>query len=255
MGVATAITVGMSLASAGAGFAQAAKEKKLMRDAQEAAAKYMEDAKNKLSVNYMEGLQVPLEGYEAAARQNLALGMQSTDALIESGQRAVLGGSGTVNAQGQAFAEDQRFKMQQDLYNRDKLIAQEEMRIANQLAGIGLQEASGAQIAAAEADRNRRSSIQGAFSNIGTAATDLLEGLDLYKKDKSDTPEGQPGLRANTGQFGSQNSSMYNMRKASPSGVTSSLDPSAFGNSNSFSSFSVPGVSPYNQFIYDPYKN
>jgi hypothetical protein len=240
---AAAISAGVSLASAGAGFAQAAKEKRLMRDAQEAAAKYMEEAKTKIDVNYMEQLQVPLEGYEAAARQNLAIGMQSTDMLRESGQRALIGGVGKVNEQGQRFAEDQRIQMQRDLYDRDRLIAQEDSRIANQLAGLNLQQAEGAQIAAAQSDMNRAASIQGAFGNITDAATTTIEGLDLYKKGKTEALDSS-GFRVTPGQLGVKNSSLYDKDLAG----------SFNANTDLASAFSIPGANPSNPFIYNPFK-
>lgn len=181
----TAIAAGLSLAGAGANFAQANKQQRLMRDAQEEAAKYMEEARQKLGVNYAEELQVPLEGYEAAAKMNLAAGQQATDALRESGQRAVIGGTGRVLEQQNRAAEQLRFGMQEDLYERDRLIAEEDQRIAQQLAGLDLATVEGAQIAAADADMNRANAITGAISGITNAGLTAFEGSNLYNPNRA----------------------------------------------------------------------
>lgn len=182
----TAIAAGISLAGAGANFAQAAKQQKLVRQAEEEAAKYMEEARKKIGVNYMEQLQVPLEGYEAAAKMNLAAGMQATEALRETDQRAVLGGTGRILEQQNRAAEDLRFQMQRDIYDRDRAVMQEDSRIAQQLAELDLETVRGAQLAAASADINRANAIQGAFQGLTGAASTVAEGLPLYRQSPAD---------------------------------------------------------------------
>lgn len=182
----TAIAAGMSLAGAGANFAQAAKQQKLMRQAQEEAAKYMQEARQKMGVNYLESVQVPLEAYEAQERMNLAASMQATDALRESGQRSVIGGTGRVLEQSNRAAEQMRFDMQRDLYNRDMMIAQEDASIAQNLSDLDLAEAQGAQMAAAEADVNRANALTGAFTGLANAGMTIYEGSNLYNPSNAD---------------------------------------------------------------------
>jgi hypothetical protein len=186
VGTAAVISAGISLAGAGANFAQAAKQKKLVRQAEEEAAKYMEEARQKIGVNYMEQLQVPLEGYEAAAKMNLAAGMQATEALRETDQRAVLGGTGKILEQQNRAAEDLRFQMQRDIYERDRAVMSEDSRIAQQLADIDLETLQGAQLAAASADINRANAFGDAFGGITQAGLTAFEGSDLYKKNVGD---------------------------------------------------------------------
>lgn len=182
----TAIAAGISLAGAGANFAQAAKQNRLVRQAEEEAAKYMEEARQKIGVNYMEQLQVPLEGYEAAAKMNLAAGMQATEALRETDQRAVLGGTGRVLEQQNRAAEDLRFQMQQDIYNRDRAVMQEDSRVAQQLAALDLETTRGAQRAAAEAEINRANAIQSGVAGVAQAGLTAFEGSDLYRRSQGD---------------------------------------------------------------------
>jgi len=182
MAAATAIiTAGVGLASAGASFAQAAKQNRLQKEAAESAAKYMEDAKKKFEVNYLESLQVPLEGYETAARVNQAAGAQSLEAMRETGQRAVLGGVGRLQEQMQLGGENLRTNMQKDLYERDKMIASEEGRLRDVLGDIDIGTAQGAQRAAADASDRKAEAITGGFQALGGVASSLYEGSDLYK--------------------------------------------------------------------------
>ena len=146
----------------------------------------MEEARKKIGVNYMEQLQVPLEGYEAAAKMNLAAGMQATQGLRETDQRAVLGGTGKILEQQNRAAEDLRFQMQRDLYERDRAIMEEDSRIAQQLAGLDLETVRGAQLAAASADINRANAVQGAFQGLTRAGLTAFQGSNLYNPSQAD---------------------------------------------------------------------
>jgi hypothetical protein len=157
---------------------------RLRREADEAAAKYMEDARKKFSVNFAEQLQVPLEGYEMASDLNRGAVAQNIEALKESGQRAILGGVAGLQQQAQVGAEQLRMAMQQDLYERDKAIAAEESRLRDIQAEIDLGEAAGAQQAAADAQMMKAQSIQSGLGALASGATSLYEGSDLYKQSK-----------------------------------------------------------------------
>lgn len=175
-----------SLGSAGASFAQAAKQKRQMREAEEAAAKYMDDARKKFSVNFAEQLQVPLEGYEMASDLNRQAVGQNIEALRESGQRAILGGVAGLQQQAQVGAEQLRMGMQQDLYERNKMIAAEDSRLRDIQADIDLDEAAGAQQAAADAQALRAQSIESAFGGLQGAMSTIYEASDLYGGNLSD---------------------------------------------------------------------
>jgi len=194
MAAATAIALGAtSVASAGASFAQAAKQQRQMREAEEAAAKYMDDARKKFSVNFAEQLQVPLEGYEMASDLNRQALAQNIEALRESGQRAVLGGVAGLQQQAQAGSEQLRMAMQQDLYERDRAIAAEESRLRDIQGEIDLGEAAGAQQAAADAQMMRAQSIESGLGSLASGATSFYEGSQLYKSGLSDKVLGKYG--------------------------------------------------------------
>jgi hypothetical protein len=187
MAAATAIiAAGTGVASAASSFAASVEQQRKFREAEEATAKYMDDARKKFSVNFAEQLQVPLEGYEMASNLNTQAVSQNVEALRESGQRAILGGVAGLQQRAQEGAEQLRMGLQQDLYERDKAIVSEESRLRDIQADIDLGEAAGAQQAAADAQALRAQSIESGFGSLSSAATTLYEGSDLYKKGLSD---------------------------------------------------------------------
>ena len=194
MAAATAIALGAtSVASAAASFKASMDQERLRREADEAAAKYMDDARKKFSVNFAEQLQVPLEGYEMASDLNREAVAQNIEALRESGQRAILGGVAGLQKQAQIGAEQLRMNMQQDLYERDKAIAAEESRLRDIQGEIDLGEAAGAQQAAADAQMMKAQSIQSGLGSLASGATSLYEGSQLYKGGLSDKVLGKYG--------------------------------------------------------------
>jgi hypothetical protein len=181
---AAAISAGTQLVGAAASFAQAAKNNRLKREAETAAKKYMEDAVKAYKTNYAEDIQVPLEGYERAAEMNTQAAAQSLEAMRESGQRAVIGGVAGLQQQAQQGSEALRMAMQQDLYNRNLQIAEEEANIRDRLATIDLNQATGAQEAAADAQAMKAKSVESGFGNIAGAGSTIYEASELYRKDE-----------------------------------------------------------------------
>lgn len=178
----TAIAAGSALLSAGASFKRSVDEKRKFRQAEEAAAGFMEDARKQYSTNFAEQLRVPLEGYEMASNLNTQTVSQNLDAMRESGQRAIIGGVAGLQQQAQEGAEQLRMGLQQDLYERDKAIVSEEARLRDIQAEIDLGEAAGAQQAAADAQALSAQNMEAGFGSLTSAATSLYEGSDLYNK-------------------------------------------------------------------------
>lgn len=183
---AAAISAGTQLVGAAASFAQAAKNNRLKREAENAAKKYMEDAVKAYKTNYAEDIKVPLEGYERAEEINTQTASQALEAMRESGQRAVIGGVAGLQQQAQQGSEALRMSMQEDLYNRDLRIAQEEASIRDRLAQLDLDQATGAQNAAADAQAMRAKSVESAFGNIAGAGSTIYEASELYRKNKDE---------------------------------------------------------------------
>jgi len=169
---ATMISAGLGLVGSGASIFESIGAKKRQREAQKAADKALNQAKKELSVNRIEGIQVPIESYNQAMREVTAQQMQAVEGLRESGQRALASGIGRVGALAGQEVEKQRLQMDKALADRELLIAQEDARIDKDLANLSLGEATGAMAAA---QQNQQ---------IAAVGKNIYEGSDLYKKQK-----------------------------------------------------------------------
>lgn len=177
----TAIAAGTAIAGAGLSFKRAADDKRLMNEAGEAMAKYMDDARKKFEVNFAEQLQVPLEGYRMAADLNNQAVTQALEAMRESGQRSIIGGVAGLQQQAQEGSEQLRLAMQSDLFARDKMVADEDSRLRDIQAEIDFAEATGAQEAAADSQARMVANIQSGIAGLTSAGTAIGEDLDLFK--------------------------------------------------------------------------
>lgn len=178
----TIAQAGISVAGMVSSFAQASKQQRMYRKAEENVARFMAEARKRLEVNVFEPLQVPLQGYEMASQINMASSRQSVEALRESGQRAIAGGIGRVQEVTTRASEDLRMEMQRDLYKRDEMIAKEDSRMRDMGMSLDLAEVTGAQQAMADSEKLRAQSISDAFGQGLTAVTDIREASDLYKR-------------------------------------------------------------------------
>ena len=190
MGVATALSAaGLAIAagSSAAGFAQQGKQNRLRKKAENAAEKALEEAKEKIDVNYARQLQVPLESYRRAMRESTAQQKQLLEAVQEGDQRGVAASVGKIGAAGTQNLANIRDLMSKQLYDRDVAIAREDARIAGKLADIGLAEVEGAQIAAAEAQKLGAQAGQGALQGLGQAGLQAASLAALYPTQKTTT--------------------------------------------------------------------
>ena len=162
-GFTTIAALTLSAGSSAAGFAQQAKQNRLKKQADAAAEKALEEAKQRLDVNYARQLQVTLESYRRAMRESIAKNKQLLEAVQEGDQRGVAASVGKIGAATTKELANVRDLMSKELYDRDVLIAKEDARIAGTMADIGLAEAEGAQIASANAERLAAVAGQGAL--------------------------------------------------------------------------------------------
>jgi hypothetical protein len=179
--------IGLGIQAIGAGFsiAEAIKQRREQRDAERTAKELVEQAKSRLEVNRMEGLQVPLDSYDQAMREVTAQQMQSLEGLREADARTLAAGVGKLAAAGSDATELQRQAMEGAILDRDKLIASEQSNIDRSIAGIDLESASGAQQMAADADAASAMNFQSAAQGLGGAFQSFAETQDLYKRQKT----------------------------------------------------------------------
>ena len=184
MGVATAIGVGMAagqLVSAGMSFAQAAKQRKLMNEAQKDADKAMAEARKKLEVNYYDQLSIQKEPYELQREALLSAGAQAIQAGVES-ERGAAATAGRVQMGMNEAQQAIRTAEGQEMSNLEKLSAQEDSRLRDVGVNIDLEEVAGAQLAARDAQQAAAASTkQGTEQLIGAVQTGL-SAVPLYTK-------------------------------------------------------------------------
>jgi hypothetical protein len=181
-GIAAAISASVAVLGTGFQISQALGQKKMARDAQRASAEALAQAKQRLEVNRMEGIQVPLDAYEQAMREVTAQQMQSLEGLREADARTLAAGVGRLGASGAMATEQQRQSMAEAISERDKMIAQEEARIDRALSSISLEEATGFEKEAAQREEAAAMNIAGAVKGLGQAASLYQQSRALYSQ-------------------------------------------------------------------------
>lgn len=183
-GIIAKIALGVQAASGIAGsassFSQAAKQKKKQIQAEEEADRAMKEARKRLDVNVMEALSIQKEPYELAREAALVTGAQALQAGVEGAERGAAATAGRV-AMAQA-AEQARIRsaMGQELSAIEKAVIAEEGRLADLGMGLSLEEAAGAQQAAADAEKLRAAAITQGFEGITQAAAAGYQMAPLY---------------------------------------------------------------------------
>ena len=176
IGLALGLTsLGVGLATTGASFGQAAAQSKKQKRAQAAADKALQDARKRLDVNYMEDLGINKEIYDIARDRSMVQAAGLMEAAREGATRGVASTAGQVYQQDLLGQQQIMAQQEQEMNRIEGLIAAEDARLEGLQADISLQEAEGAQRAAAEAENAKRAAIsqgiEGAINVVGQAAS------------------------------------------------------------------------------------
>jgi len=193
MAVATAAVVGIAAGGRQAvmGFMNASKQKQAAAKANAEAKKMMADARRRAETDHYEGLDVPLDAYEAENEANLAANKQAMEALQEGDARALAAGVGRVGAQTAAGTEKTRIAMGDEMANLDKMKADSKEAIKQQMIGMDVGEAKMQDQRAREAEQARAASMQSAFGGISKIASGVGDLAPLYGKSASDARSGK----------------------------------------------------------------
>lgn len=190
MAAVTAAVVG--IASAGAStymsFSNAAKQKRAQEEADREAKKAMKDARSRAEKDYFEGLNVPLDAYEAEFEQNLAVAKQSTEALQEGDARALAAGVGRVGATAAQQNEDTRIAMGEEISDLRATKAQSKDAINQQLMEMDVAYAREQNQRSNEAEAKRAQAIQQGIQGIGSTVTAVAGAAPLFKKQGAPAP-------------------------------------------------------------------
>jgi len=212
MAATTAIALGglaVQAATAGASFVNAAKQKNLQKQAMEDAAKALQEAKDRLSVNYFDALSIQKEPYELQREAALAQGAQAIEAARES-DRGAAAAAGRVQMAQNEMQAGIRSQMSAEMQALDKLKATEDAKIAQEQASINLQEVQGAQQAAADAQKAAAQSTTQGLQALSQMGQSLFSNAPLYGKGKESTitnavdltrPSGNPSWWPKEGEF------------------------------------------------------
>ena len=189
MALATATIIGLGTSAIGAGmsFKQAAEAKTAAQNAETDAKNLMDEAKKNIEKDYMEELTVPLDAFEAASKENVALQNQSIQAIREGDQR---GSYGAVTQLGQDAAEQRRISMGQELTDLEKLKIKSKENIRDEIVSMDVAGAADANLRARDAQEARMAAMTNAVTALGQGANAYAEGQDLYKKTTVENPYG-----------------------------------------------------------------
>jgi hypothetical protein len=180
-GLIAAIATGtVAVAGSISSFSQASKQNKKIRAAETEAKKAMAEAKKRLDVNVYEQLAIQKEPYELAREASLVAGTQALQTGVEGAERGAAATAGRV-AMAQAAEQAQtRAAMGQELQGIQQQIVGEEARLADLGMGLNLEEAAGAQEAAANAEMLRAQAIQQGFEGLIQAGSAAASAAPLY---------------------------------------------------------------------------
>jgi len=170
---AAAIGAGTTLYGGAKSFSDASKARKRGEAAQRAAEKAIEEARKRVDVNVYEQLSIAKEPYELMREAQLVQGATGLQAGVEGETRGAAATAGRIQmaqAQQQAGIRAQQAQ-QMDALN--KLVADEDARRQQQLAGIAMEEAAGAQLAVRDAEEDRANYIAQGVGTLGSIAEGL----------------------------------------------------------------------------------
>jgi hypothetical protein len=181
MGVATAIAIGSTLASAGMSAAQASKQSRMQKQAEAEAAKAMADARARLDINFYDKLSVKKEPYQLAIEAANVAAAQA----IQAGQESERGVAATAGRIMMADTDQQRqiaTAFGQELSNLEQLSATEDSRLRDVNTQIDLSQVEGAQKAARDAQEAKTAATEAAIKGGISAVGQGINAANLYSK-------------------------------------------------------------------------
>ena len=174
-GIGLAVTAGTTAAS----FAQAAKQRKLMNQANLDAEKAMAEARKKLDVNYFDQLAIQKEPYELQREALLSSGAQA----LQMAQETERGGGAAAGRVQMAQNEAQagiRTAQGEELSDLAKLSATEESRLRDIGVQLDLEEVAGAQQAASDAQQAAAAATTAGIAGIQSMGSQVIDMAPLY---------------------------------------------------------------------------
>ena len=171
--IAAGIGAGTTIYGGAKSFSDANKARKRGEAAQRAADKAIEEARKRVDVNAYEQLSIAKEPYELMREALLVSGATGLQSAVEGSSRGAAATAGRIQmAQGQQQAAI-RAQQAQQMDEINRLVADEDLRRQQQLAGIAMEEAAGAQLAIRDAEEDRAAYIAQGVGTLGSIAEGL----------------------------------------------------------------------------------
>ena len=171
----TALTTGFSIADM-------RKMKRLQKEADADAEKFMNEAKKLLEVNAYDQLAVQMKPYEIEREALASAGAQAIEAGRES-ERGAAAVAGRVQAQYADSLRDIQTRQGKEMADLAKLSAAEDSRLKDVKTQIALDEATGAQMASAMYDERASQATQNAIAGGVSMLTQAAKLPALYGTD------------------------------------------------------------------------
>ena len=177
------VAAATGLASFGMGLGNAAKARNAQAKAERESKLLMADAERKAEKNFYEGLNVPLDAFNAQFEQQLQQQQQGLQALQEGDARAVASGVGRVGALAGQQGEQTRIAMGEALYANNKMKADAKQDVNQQLIGMNVGQAADQNMMRRDAMRQENQGMQQAMSGLGSALSAGNDMVNLYQGD------------------------------------------------------------------------
>lgn len=179
------VGLGVNVLQMGMGLMNASEQRSAQREAERQAAIATKMRIQQQEQNFFEAMQVPTEAYDRALREGTAQQAQALASLQEGDPRQLLGGVGKVQAAAGDYNAQARDAMAQQMFDLQKLQAQEKMLNADDLAKIYGERAEGAQKAAAASQLAEVGALNSALTGVTDFATRLDAARSEYKKSQA----------------------------------------------------------------------
>ena len=189
----TALTTGFSIADM-------RKMKKLQKEADADAEKFMNEAKKLLEVNAYDQLAVQMKPYELEREALASVGAQALEAGRES-ERGAAATAGRVYAGYSDAIRDIQTRQGKEMADLAKLSAAEDARLKDVKTQIALDEATGAQMASAMYDERASQATQNAIAGGVSMLTQAAKLPALYGTDTRSEQAAIGGLKLNADQL------------------------------------------------------
>ena len=171
--VAAGIGAGTTLYGGAKSFSNANKARKRGEAAERAADNAIEEARRRVDVNAYEQLSIAKEPYELMRDALLTQGATGMQAGVEGETRGAAATAGRIQMAQNLQQSQVRAQQAQQMDEINRLVADEDKRRQQQLAGIAMEEAAGAQLAVRDAEEDRAAYIAQGVGTLGSIAEGL----------------------------------------------------------------------------------